>query len=72
MKAALVRSSYIAILWAGGGLGAWLSGGGVGATGWLLGMVSRADLYWSLEDRPRRFWLMLALAMIGIRTGVNS
>ena len=53
-------------------MGAWLSGGGVGATGWLLGMVSRADLYWSLEDRPRRFWLMLALAMIGIRTGVNS
>lgn len=71
MKATFVRLSYVPILWAGGGFASWFCGGGVGEPGWLLGMFSGADLYWSLQDRPRRFWLMFVLAMLGIPCGLT-
>jgi len=70
MRVTLIRLTYVAILWTGAGLGCWLFGSGFGATGALLGMVSGADLYRSLQDRPRRFWLMFLLGIIGVPFGL--
>lgn len=67
MKSLLIRLSYVAILWVGGGLGSSYRGNGIGTIGWLLGMVSGADLYGALRNQPRRMCLlMLLLAVLGV------
>jgi hypothetical protein len=66
----LTRLSCIAILWAAAGFGSWMLNQGVGVAGVFLGMVSGADLYWSLGKRAKRFWLLLLLGMVGIPFGL--
>lgn len=69
MKAIFRRLSYVAVLWIGAGSGSLMFHANVGACGCILGMFSGVDLYWSLGNQPKRFWLMLLMSFLGIPFG---